>query len=165
MNNSQFLSYGIMVVVILLVFWLRSRRSAKARPIRRNGYGMLIPVAVLFVVLGLSLSSLMHVPDHPFVMPAAWEILCAVLLGIVLGSIMLYHTGYEKQADGLVYSKPNKNFKYVLLAIIVIRVVLSQYLRTLDYTEFSFLTMTLAFVYIGVWRIGSFVKFRRVRAG
>lgn len=163
MNSSQWSSYGIMALIIVLAFWLRSRRSAKARPIRRNGYGMLIPVAVLLIVFGLSLSSLMNIPDHPFVTPPIWEILCAVLLGIVLGSIMLYHTGYEKKEDGLVYSMPNKNFKYVLLLVIVIRIGLSQYLKTLDYTEFTFLTFILAFLYISVWRVGSFVKYRRVR--
>lgn len=161
MNSSQAMSYGIMVLIIILVFWLRSRRSAKARPIRRNGYGMLIPVVVLLAVFGSLFSALQHDPNHPFHAPAAWEVLLACLLGVAFGAVMLYHTRYEKREDGLVYSSPNKNFKYILLGVIVIRIVLSQYLKTLDYTEFTLLTMVMAFVYIAIWRIGSFVKFRQ----
>ncbi|WP_027093890.1 CcdC protein domain-containing protein [Cohnella thermotolerans] len=164
MNNSSLYSYGIILVIVLLMFWLRSRRSAKPRPIRRNGFGMLIPVVVLLIVFGFSLASLTHIPDHPFHLPAVWEILCACAIGTILGSVMLYYTEYEKRADGRVYSKPNKNFQYVLLTIIVIRIGLTQYLKTLDYVEFTFLAMVMAYVYICIWRIGSFVKFRRVRA-
>ncbi|WP_241243072.1 CcdC protein domain-containing protein [Paenibacillus whitsoniae] len=159
MNSQTLIGYAIMAVVIILVFWLRSRRSD--RPIRNKGFNMLIPVVILLVVFGFSISSLMHIPNQPFHAPALWEDLCAVVLGAVLGSIMLYHTGYEKREDGEVYGKPNKNFKYVLIAIIVIRVVLSQYLKSLNYTEFTTLTMVMAYVYICVWRIGSFVKYRK----
>jgi len=105
---------------------------------------------------------LAHNPNMPFHTPVFWELLCAVLLGVVLGSIMLYHTGYEKQEDGQVYSKPNKNFKYVIIAVIIVRIALSEYFKSIDYTEFTILTMVLAYIYICVWRIGSFVKFRRV---
>lgn len=165
MDSQTLIGYGVAAVVILLIFWLRSRAAAKGRPIRRNGYGMLIPVVILLVVFGFSLYSLSHIPDHPFRLPAAWELLCAALLGIVLGSVMLYHTGYEKRADGLVYSRPNKNFKYVLIAIVVIRIALSEYFKDLDYVEFTVLTMVMAYIYICVWRIGSFVKYRQVYAG
>lgn len=165
MNSSSTISYGFIIVIVLLVFLLRSRRSARARPVRRNGYGMLIPIVLLLIAFSLSTFSLANIPDRPFHLPAAWEILCACLLGVVLGCVMLYHTGYEKREDGLVYSTPNKNFKYVLLAIIVIRIGLSEYLKSLDYTEFTLLTMIMAFLYISVWRVGSFLKYRRVRAG
>ena len=37
MNNSQPYSYVFMIAIILLVFWLRSRRSANPRPVKRNG--------------------------------------------------------------------------------------------------------------------------------
>lgn len=125
---------------------------------------MLIPVFLLLIVFGLSINSLTHIPDHPFHLPALWEFLCAGVLGVGLGSIMLYHTGYEKREDGFVYAKPNKNFKYVIVAIIVFRVVLSQYFKSLDYTEFTVLTMVMAYLYICVWRIGSFLKYRKVSA-
>ncbi|SFJ85725.1 Membrane protein CcdC involved in cytochrome C biogenesis [Paenibacillus sp. UNC496MF] len=161
MDASTFIGYGIAAVVIVLVIWLRSR--GKRRPVRNNGIGMLMPVFVLLAAFGFGINALTQIPDHPFHMPAAWELLCALLVGCGLGSIMLYHTGYEKLADGLVYAKPNKNFKYVLIAIVVIRIALSEYFKGLDYTEFTLLTMVLAFAYVSVWRIGSFVKFRQAR--
>ncbi|CAG7607019.1 hypothetical protein PAESOLCIP111_00915 [Paenibacillus solanacearum] len=162
MNTETLVGYGVAAVIVVLVIWLRSRR--KERPIRNKGFGMLVPVALLLVVFGFSLQSLTRLPDHPFHLPALWELLCAGLLGIGLGSIMLYHTGYEKREDGLVYAKRNKNFKYVIIAVVVIRVALSQYLKGLEYTEFTVLTMVMAYLYICVWRVGSFVKYRQVRA-
>ncbi|MNG35606.1 hypothetical protein D3C84_1223920 [compost metagenome] len=77
---------------------------------------------------------------------------------------MLYHTGYEKREDGLVYAKPNPNFKYVIVTIIAGRLILSQYFKGLDPSEFAVLTMVLAYLYICVWRIGSFLKYRKVSA-
>ncbi|OCT15837.1 cytochrome C biogenesis protein CcdC [Paenibacillus pectinilyticus] len=162
MNAQTLIGYGIGAVVIVLVIWLRTR--GRGKPIRNKGRGMLIPVFLLLIVFGLSISSLRNIPDHPFHVPAIWEMLCAGLLGVVLGSIMLYHTGYEKREDGLVYSKPNANFKYVIIAVIAIRVILSQYFKSLDYTEFTILTMVMAYIYICVWRIGSFMKYRKVSA-
>lgn len=162
MNAETLIGYGIGAVVIILVIWLRTR--GKAKPIRNKGRGMLIPVFLLFIVFGLSINSLTHIPDHPFHIPAIWELLCAGVLGVALGSIMLYHTGYEKREDGLVYSKPNPNFKYVIIAVIAVRLILSQYFKGLDPSEFAVLTMVMAYLYICVWRIGSFLKYRRVSA-
>lgn len=160
MNAQTLIGYAVAAVIIVLVIWLKTR--GKSRPIRNKGIGMLIPVILLLVVFSLSIHSLTHIPDHPFHLPAIWEILCAGLFGIGLGSIMLYHTGYEKREDGLVYSKRNKNFKYVIIIVVVIRIALSQYFKGLDYSEFIFLTMVMACLYICVWRVGSFIKFRQI---
>ncbi|WNR44875.1 CcdC protein domain-containing protein [Paenibacillus roseipurpureus] len=162
MNAETLIGYGFAAIIIVLVIWLRTR--GRAKPIRFKGRGMLVPVVLLLIVFGLSISSLTHIPNHPFHVPAWWEFLCAIVLGAGLGSIMLYHTGYEKREDGFVYSKPNKNFKYVIVAVIAFRVVLSQYFKSLDYTEFTVLTMVMAYLYICVWRIGSFLKYRKVSA-
>ncbi|WP_248928139.1 CcdC protein domain-containing protein [Paenibacillus hamazuiensis] len=163
MTAQTVVGFVVAAVIVALVIWFRVR--GKNRPIRSNGFGILLPVIIVPVMFGFSIQSLMHIPGQPFHIPAFWEILCAALLGIGLGSIMLYHTGYEKREDGLIYSKPNKNFKYVIIAVVAIRIALSQYFKTLDYTEFTVLTMVMAFVYIFIWRIGSFLKFRRVSAG
>jgi membrane protein CcdC involved in cytochrome C biogenesis len=143
----------------VLVLWFRTR--GRQKPVRNKGIGLLLPVLLLPVIFGFSINSLTHIPNHPFHLPVLWEILCAGVLGVGLGSIMLYHTGYEKREDGLVYPKPNKNFKYVIILVIIIRIALSQYFKGMDYTEFTILTMVLAYLYICVWRIGSFIKFRQ----
>ncbi|WP_079912609.1 CcdC protein domain-containing protein [Paenibacillus sp. 32352] len=160
MTTQTLIQFIIIAVVIVLVVWLRSRRQDK--PIRRKGYRMLLPPILLLVVFGFSIRSLTQIPNHPFQLPAIWEIVIAGVLGIALGSIMLYHTGYERREDGLIYAKRNKNFKYVIIAVILIRVGLSQYFKGLDYTEFTVLTMVMAYMYICVWRVGSFMKFRQV---
>ncbi|TBL74582.1 CcdC protein domain-containing protein [Paenibacillus thalictri] len=163
MTTQAVIQVVIIAVVIGLVIWLRSRRQGK--PIRNKGLGMLTPVVLLLVIFGFSINSLAHIPGHPFHLPALWELLCAGVLGVVLGSIMLYHTGYEKREDGLIYAKRNKNFKYVIIAVVVFRLALSQYFKGLDYTEFTVLTMVMAYLYICVWRVGSFIKFRQVSTG
>ncbi|WP_028547277.1 CcdC protein domain-containing protein [Paenibacillus sp. UNC451MF] len=160
MTTQTFIQFIIIAVVIVLVIWLRSRR--KDKPIRNKGYRMLTPLVLLLIVFGYSINSLTHIPDHPFHLPAIWEMLIAGVLGIALGSVMLYHTGYERREDGQIYAKRNKNFKYVIIAVIIIRVALSQYFKGLDYTEFTVLTMVMAYLYICVWRVGSFIKFRQV---
>lgn len=93
--------------------------------------------------------------------PAFWELLAAGLLGALFGYVILLHTAYERRDDGLIYPKPNPYFKYIIIAIILIRVVLTQYLSSLGTTEISMLAITMALVYISIWRIGSFIKFRR----
>ncbi|MDD9270919.1 CcdC protein domain-containing protein [Paenibacillus sp. GCM10023248] len=163
MNIETLVGYGVAALVIILVIWLKTR--GRKRPIKNKGIGILLPVILLPVLFGFSIYSLTQIPDHPFHLPVLWEMLCAIVLGIGLGSIMLYHTGYEKLEDGYVYAKPNKNFKYVLIAIVALRIVLSQYFKGLDYTEFTVLTMLMAYLYICVWRVGSFIKFRRASAG
>ncbi|MFK9092659.1 CcdC protein domain-containing protein [Bacillus salipaludis] len=132
------------------------------KPIKGSGIGIIVPILVFFVLFSLSISQLMHIPGDPFHLPAYWEMAIAILLGTLFGVIMLTQTAYEIREDGFVYSKPNKNFKYVIIAIIVIRIALSQYFKSLDYIEFTILTMVLAFFYISIWRVGSYLKFRKL---
>ncbi|UQZ85032.1 hypothetical protein SK3146_04315 [Paenibacillus konkukensis] len=160
MTTQTIIQFAVIAVIIVLVVWLRSRRGDK--PVQNSGLGILAPAILLPVIFGASIRSMMHIPDHPFHLPAIWEMVCAGVLGIALGGIMLYHTGYEKREDGRIYPKRNKNFKYVIIAVIIIRVALSQYFKGLDYTEFTILTMVMAYLYICVWRVGSFIKFRQI---
>jgi membrane protein CcdC involved in cytochrome C biogenesis len=137
----------------------------KKRPIKKGGFGIIAPVLLILVLFSFSISQLMHIPGEPFHLPAYWEIIIAILLGILFGGIMLTQTSYEVREDGLIYSKPNKNFKFVIMAIILIRVSLSQYFKNIDYIEFTILTMLLAFFYLCIWRIGSYTKFRKLYLG
>jgi membrane protein CcdC involved in cytochrome C biogenesis len=137
----------------------------KKRPIKMGGFGIIAPILLIFVLFSLSIAQLTHIPGEPFHLPAYWEMIIASLLGILFGGIMLTQTSYEVREDGFVYSKPNKNFKFVIIAIIVIRVSLSQYFKSMDYIEFTVLTMLLAFFYLCIWRIGSFIKFRKLHVG
>ncbi|MFC4101776.1 CcdC protein domain-containing protein [Paenibacillus xanthanilyticus] len=132
------------------------------KPVTRGGLWILLPVAIVPILFTFTLYQLRHVPGRPFHLPAYWELAIAMALGLAFGVVMLVQTAYEKREDGLIYPKSNKNFKYVLLGIIVVRVALSEYFRTLDQTVFTVLAMVLALTYLFVWRIGSFMKVRRL---
>lgn len=137
----------------------------KKRPIKMGGFGIISPILLIIVLFSLSITQLMHIPDEPFHLPAYWEMIIAGLLGVLFGGIMLTQTSYEIREDGFIYSKPNKNFKFIIFAIILIRVSLSQYFKNIDYIEFTILTMLLALLYLGIWRIGSYIKYRKLYAG
>jgi membrane protein CcdC involved in cytochrome C biogenesis len=160
MALQAWLPYVIALVIVGLVIWIRFKR--RGRPIKGNGVGILAPVLVLFVLMSVGVYELMHIPGKSFHLPVFWEILISALLGTLFGVITLMQTSYEKRGDGLVYSKPNKNFKYIVIAIVTIRIALAQYFKGMDYVDFTVLTMVLAFVYICIWRIGSYVKFHGI---
>jgi membrane protein CcdC involved in cytochrome C biogenesis len=160
MALQAWLPYVIALVIVGLVIWIRFKR--RGRPIKGNGVGILAPVLVVVVIMCVGLYELMHLSGKTFHLPAFWEILISGLLGILFGVITLMQTSYEKRGNGLVYTKPNKNFKYIVIAIVMIRIALAQYFKGLDYVDFTVLTMVLAFVYICIWRIGSYVKFQGI---
>ncbi|MBB3113537.1 membrane protein CcdC involved in cytochrome C biogenesis [Paenibacillus phyllosphaerae] len=130
------------------------------RPIKRDGIGILVPVLLLPILFAFTLYQLRHLPDLPFILPAIWEVTVAAALGLMFGTVMLIHTAYEKREDGHVYPTRNKNFKYILIAIIVIRFALTEYLRDIDQTVLTVLAMVLALTYVCVWRIGSYMKYK-----
>lgn len=151
--------YVLVAVLVGLMIWLRTKR--RGGPVKGNGIRILLPLFIVFPVMMISVYQLMHIPGQTHAIPAFWELLVAGLLGALFGYIILLHTAYERRGDGLIYPKPNKYFKYIIIAIILIRAVLTQYLSSLGTSEISMLAITMALVYISIWRIGSFIKFRR----
>ncbi|KAF6571771.1 CcdC protein domain-containing protein [Paenibacillus sp. SEL3] len=151
--------YALVAVLVGLMIWLRTKR--RRGPIKGNGTRILLPLFIVFPLMMMSVYQLMHIPGQTYAPPAFWELLAAGLLGALFGYVILLHTAYERRSDGLIYPKPNPYFKYIIIAIILIRVVLTQYLSSLGTSEISMLAITMALVYISIWRIGSFIKFRR----
>ncbi|WDM22411.1 CcdC protein domain-containing protein [Paenibacillus polymyxa] len=151
--------YVLVAVLVGLMIWLRTKR--RRGPVKGNGIRILLPLFIAFPLMMMSVYQLMHIPGQTYAPPAFWELLVAGLLGALFGYVILLHTAYERRDDGLIYPKPNQYFKYIIIAIILIRVVLTQYLSSLGTSEISMLAITMALVYISIWRIGSFIKFRR----
>lgn len=151
--------YVLVAVLVGLMIWLRTKR--RGGPVKGNGIQILLPLFIAFPVMTISVYQLMHIPSQTHAIPAFWELLVAGLLGALFGYIILLHTAYERRADGLIYPKPNQYFKYIIIAIILIRVILTRYLSSLGTSEISMLGLMTALVYISIWRIGSFIKFRR----
>ncbi|WP_025684433.1 cytochrome c biogenesis protein CcdC [Paenibacillus maysiensis] len=151
--------YALLAVLVGLMIWLRTKR--RGGPVKGNGVRLLLPLFIAFPLMMMSVYQLMHIPGQTHALPAFWELLAAGLLGAVFGYVILLHTAYERRDDGHIYPKPNKYFKYIIITIILIRIMLTQYLSSLGTTEISVLAITMALVYISIWRIGSFIKFRR----
>ena len=156
---QSFLPIVFVVLIIGLGIWLRTRRGKK--PIKGKGYRILIPIGVMLVGVPWGLYQLMHIPGKTFHMPAVWELLIAIVLGVIFGTVMLKQTEYERREDGLIYAKPNRNLKFILIAIVLIRLVLTQYFKSIDVVELSVLMMCMGVLYVGIWRIGSYIKFTR----
>ena len=156
---QSYLPIVFVVLIIGLGIWLRTRRGKK--PIKGKGYRILIPIGVMLVGVSWGLYQLMHIPGKTFHMPAVWELLIAVALGVIFGTVMLKQTEYERREDGLIYSKPNRNLKFILIAIVLIRLVLTQYFKSIDVVELSVLMMCMGVLYVGIWRIGSYIKFTK----
>jgi len=156
---QSFLPIVFVVLIIGLGIWLRTRRGKK--PIKGKGYRILIPIGVILVGVPWGLYQLMHIPGKTFHMPAVWELLIAIVLGVIFGTVMLKQTEYERREDGLIYAKPNRNLKFILIAIVLIRLVLTQYFKSIDVVELSVLMMCMGVLYVGIWRIGSYIKFTR----
>lgn len=156
---QSFLPIVFVVLIIGLGIWLRTRRGKK--PIKGKGYGILIPIGVMLVGVPWGLYQLTHIPGKTFHMPAVWELLIAIVLGVIFGTVMLKQTEYERREDGLIYAKPNRNLKFILIAIVLIRLVLTQYFKSIDVVELSVLMMCMGVLYVGIWRIGSYIKFTR----
>lgn len=156
---QSFLSIVIVVLIVGLGIWLKTRRGKK--PIKGKGYRILIPIGVMLVGIPWGLYQLSHIPGKTFHMPAVWELLIAVLLGVIFGAVMLKQTEYERREDGLIYSKPNRNFKYILIGIVLIRLLMTQYFKFIDVVELSVLMMCMGALYVGIWRIGSYIKFTK----
>ncbi|MFD2371594.1 CcdC protein domain-containing protein [Brevibacillus sp. GCM10020057] len=156
---QSLISLAFPLVIIGLVLWIKSKRERK--PIKGRGLKILAPVLVMAVVFPLSLYQLMHIPGKPFHAPALWEMVLAGLLGVLFGAVMLKQTEYECREDGMIYLKPNRYLRYILIALVLLRLSLTQYFKTADVVEISILMILMAGVYLGIWRIGSYIKFSR----
>ena len=156
---QSFLPIVFVVLIVGLGILLRTRRGKK--PIKGKGYRILIPMGVMLVGVPLGLYQLMHIPGKTFHMPAVWELLIAIVLGVIFGMVMLKQTEYERREDGLIYAKPNRNLKFILIAIVLIRLLFTQYFKSIDVVELSVLMMCMGVLYVGIWRIGSYIKFTK----
>jgi membrane protein CcdC involved in cytochrome C biogenesis len=145
--------YGIMVMIVGLVFWRRTR--AMVRPIQGSGIKILLPI--LYLLPAISAFSQIQLQLK------IWEIGVASLIGVLLAVPLVLTTNYEIRQDGQIYAQKNKTFFIALLAVLVIRIAARQYFFGMDPASLMLLFFTVAFSYVVPWRIASFVKFRKVK--
>jgi membrane protein CcdC involved in cytochrome C biogenesis len=150
MNGSTF--YVMIAAIAALVLWRRMRNMY--RPIRGSGIRMLIPL--LFMLPGVILLL------NPDVNEPAWAFGAAFGLGIMFSIPLIWTTNYEMREDNLIYAQKNWGFIAAFIGIVIIRFVLRQQLSDMDPQGITALFMMVAFGYIILWRVVSFIKFRRL---
>ncbi|MBL0388201.1 cytochrome c biogenesis protein CcdC [Tumebacillus sp. ITR2] len=154
-SSSSLIGLGFFVLFFGLMMWRRT--AAMRRPIKGKGYGMIWPLAILLLPGVMIFAN----PVQPF-QGSWWEILAAVGLGGILSIPMILTTQYEKRDDGLIYAKQSKAFLFAIFGVVLIRLALKEYITGLDPMTLNGLFFLTAFVYLLLWRITSFMKFRRI---
>ncbi|MCH6264229.1 CcdC family protein [Neobacillus citreus] len=145
--------YGIFFVIFGLVFWRRTR--AMVRPVQGSGIKILLPMVFLLPGFSALLQFQLHLK--------VWEIGVAALIGVLLAVPLIFTTNYEIRNDRKIYAQKNKTFFIALIAVLVIRIALRQFISGIDPISLSMLFFTVAVGYVVPWRIISFVKFRKVK--
>jgi membrane protein CcdC involved in cytochrome C biogenesis len=153
-----------LAVVVLLVVWRRNK--AMRKPIKGKGFRIILPIIIFLIFIPLITIQIMFDKSGSTIqtgtLPSITEMIVAFLLGIVLSVPMVMTTNYEIREDNQVYARKSTAFIYALVGLIVIRFVLRDYFSSMNPMVLSLLSTILAFGYVGVWRVVSFIKFRRV---
>jgi membrane protein CcdC involved in cytochrome C biogenesis len=148
----QYGMYAMILVIFGLVLWRRTR--AMVRPIKGSGLRILLPL--------LYMSPALSVVIQPSVHMTSIEIVVSVIFGIVLSVPLIYTTGYEIREDGKIYAKKSIGFVIALICVFIIRRLVNNFLPHIDALTLNALSIISLFVYIGLWRIISYTKFKKV---
>ena len=81
--------------------------------------------------------------------------------GLLLSIPLIILSGYEVREDGQIYAK-SIAFIATFLVIVLLRAYFRRHLQGLDPKSIGILFYTLAVCYIVPWRIGCYMKFRKV---
>jgi membrane protein CcdC involved in cytochrome C biogenesis len=144
--------YTFLLIIFGLILWSRTR--AMVRPIKGSGIRILLPL--------LYMSPALSVVIQPSVHMTSIEIVVSVVFGISLSIPLIYTTGYEIREDGKIYAKKSIAFVIALIAIFIIRRLANNFLSHIDVLTLNALSIISLFVYIGLWRIISYTKFKKV---
>jgi membrane protein CcdC involved in cytochrome C biogenesis len=148
----QYGMYAMLLVIFGLVLWRRTR--AMVRPIKGSGLRILLPL--------LYMSPALAVVIQPSVHMTSIEIVVSVIFGIILSVPLIYTTGYEVREDGKIYAKKSIGFVIALICVFIIRRLVTNLLPHIDVLTLNALSIISLFVYIGLWRIISYSKFKKV---
>jgi membrane protein CcdC involved in cytochrome C biogenesis len=149
------MDYSIIIIGLVvagLIIWRRTR--SMYRPIHGKGYRILVPL--FFLIPGVSFLFSQPVEVAP------WEWWAAVGVGVALSLPLIWTTNYERREDKQIYAVRNKGFFISFIAIVAFRLLLRDYLVTLDEQATTMLVLTMAIGYLIPWRIVSFLKFRKL---
>jgi membrane protein CcdC involved in cytochrome C biogenesis len=86
----------------------------------------------------------------------------SVIFGMILSAPLVYTTGYEIREDGKIYAKKSIGFVIALILVFIIRRLVNYFLPDIDALTLNALSIISLFVYVGLWRIISYTKFKKV---
>jgi membrane protein CcdC involved in cytochrome C biogenesis len=144
--------YAILLIIFGLILWRRTR--AMVRPIKGSGVRILLPM--------LYMSPALAVVIQPSVHMTSIEIVVSVIFGTILSIPLIYTTGYEIREDGKIYAKKSIGFVIALISVFISRRLFIHFLPGIDVLTLNALSIISLFVYVGLWRIISFMKFKKV---
>lgn len=144
--------YAILLVIFGLIFWRRTR--AMVHPIKGSGLRILLPLLYMSPAFSVVLQPSVHMTSK--------EIFVALIFGLLLSLPLIYTTGYEIREDGKIYAKKSIGFVIALISIFVIRRLVNYFLPGIDILTLNALSIISLFVYVGLWRTISYMKFRKV---
>lgn len=142
----------MLLVIFGLILWRRTR--AMVRPIKGSGLRILLPL--------LYMSPAFSMVIQPSVHMTSIEIVVSVIFGIILSVPLIYTTGYEIREDGKIYAKKSIGFVIALITVFIIRRLVTYFLPGIDALTLNALSIISLFVYVGLWRIISYTKFKKV---
>ena len=148
----QYGIYAISLMIFGLIFWRRTR--AMVRPIKGSGLRILLPL--------LYMSPALSLVTQPSVHMTLIQIVVSVIFGVILSVPLIYTTGYEIREDGEIYAKKSIGFMISLILIFIVRRLVDFFLPDIDAFTLNALSIISLFVYVGLWRIISYTKFKKV---
>lgn len=147
--------------IVLRVIWGLTRNQ---RPVSNSGISILYPLFIYMILIIFAASKMFVNHSGALVLPpvSLIEVLGTVILGGLFAIPVLMTTNYEFRQNAI-YVKKNKTFIYVFVGVILLRLALRSILfATMPSADQLFLTFVMATVYMTIWRVGSFMKFRRL---
>lgn len=156
MHVSSWIGY-FPLLMVLFAMWRRSR--AVHLPVKGDGRALLWPA--FGVATGIPFV-LLHPDGHVGFDGPAWQVLAAVLVGLLFAAPLVHLTAYERRPDGQIYQREGGRLLLVFGILIVVRFVMRFVFREMDPFAESALFFFIVVTYIVTWRVASFLKFRRV---
>jgi membrane protein CcdC involved in cytochrome C biogenesis len=154
MSNASLIGAGFFVIFFGLMVWRRT--SAMRKPIKGKGAAMIWPL--LFFLPGFAMFAN---PQQPF-NGTFWEVAASIVFGAILSVPMVATTNYEVREDGQIYAKQSRAFLFAIVGVVGVRLALKEYITALDPMTLNGLFFFTAITYVVIWRVSSFIKFRRV---
>ncbi|PEI95682.1 cobalamin biosynthesis protein CbiX [Bacillus pseudomycoides] len=148
-TGSPNITFFLFIAVLIVLLRMRSMN----RPIKRKGRRILFPI--FFLIPGLYLYS------TPIKLEI-WQIGLAAAIGIILSIPLVILSGYEVREDNQIYTKKSVAFIATFLVIVLIRYYFRSRIEGLDPQSVGVLFFTVALCYLIPWRIGGYLKFRKM---